>query len=164
MPILIFDGVCVLCSGVVQFIIKRDAARLFRFASLQSAAGAALLRQHGLTQADALTSFVVLTAPHAPADNAVLRRSDAALFIARHLAAPWPWLAALGACVPRALRDLCYAAVAANRYRLFGRHADGEAGGGGGGSGEEEQCLAPTKAVTARFVTLEEAAALSKAE
>ena len=140
---MIFDGVCMLCAGVVQFIIKRDPQRAFLFASLQSPTGARLLAAHGLSQADALASFVVLTAPEAPG-SAVLRRSDAALFIGRQLAAPWPALAAAGACVPRVVRDGVYDLVARNRYSLFGK------------LGEKELCLAPTKAVISRFVSPEE--------
>ncbi|MCH6579770.1 MAG: DUF393 domain-containing protein [Nitrospinae bacterium] len=35
-PILLFDGVCNLCTGTVRFVIGRDARKRFRFASLQS--------------------------------------------------------------------------------------------------------------------------------
>ena len=35
-PIILFDGVCHLCAGCVQFVIKRDPHKRFRFARLQS--------------------------------------------------------------------------------------------------------------------------------
>ena len=47
-PVLLFDGVCNLCNGVVQFIIPRDPAGRIRFAPLQSETGKALLSGHGL--------------------------------------------------------------------------------------------------------------------
>ncbi|MFI5307225.1 MAG: thiol-disulfide oxidoreductase DCC family protein, partial [Polyangiales bacterium] len=47
-PILLFDGVCNFCNGAINFVIAHDPAARFRFASLQSAAGRAVLRQHGL--------------------------------------------------------------------------------------------------------------------
>ncbi len=141
--IVIFDGVCMLCAGVVQFIIRRDPQKVFKFASLQSKTGAALLATHGLSQADALASFVVLTSPGA-ADNVVLRRSDAALFIGRHLDSPWPALSAAAACIPRLLRDFVYDRVAANRYTLCGKKEGAE------------KCLAPTRAIVSRFVSPEE--------
>jgi predicted DCC family thiol-disulfide oxidoreductase YuxK len=49
-PIVLFDGVCNLCNGLVQFVIRRDPppARV-RFAALQSNAGQQLLREHGLS-------------------------------------------------------------------------------------------------------------------
>ena len=49
MGIVLFDGVCNLCNGAVRFIIKRDRFGKFRFASLQSDAGRALLEQNGVT-------------------------------------------------------------------------------------------------------------------
>jgi len=47
-PILLFDGVCNLCNSLVQFVVEHDAAGTFRFASLQSTVGQALLERHGL--------------------------------------------------------------------------------------------------------------------
>ena len=41
-PVILFDGVCNLCSGSVQFILKRDKEKKFMFASLQSNYGQAL--------------------------------------------------------------------------------------------------------------------------
>ncbi len=58
-PILLFDGVCNLCNGSVQWVIRHDPQAQFRFASLQSTAGAALLARHGLPT-DALESVVNL--------------------------------------------------------------------------------------------------------
>lgn len=46
--VVLFDGVCNLCNGFVQFIIRHDPAGRFRFAALQSEAGQALLAAHGL--------------------------------------------------------------------------------------------------------------------
>ena len=74
--IVLFDGVCNLCAGSVQFLLRRDRRRRFRFAALQSSAGQALLLQHGL-QRDTLETIVVLEAGRARV------RSDAALHLAR---------------------------------------------------------------------------------
>ena len=48
MNIILFDGVCNLCNGVVSFIIKRDKKALFRFAALQSGTGQLLLKRYGV--------------------------------------------------------------------------------------------------------------------
>ena len=42
-PILLFDGVCNLCTGTVRFVIEKDTRKRFRFASLQSPAAARLI-------------------------------------------------------------------------------------------------------------------------
>ena len=71
--IVLFDGVCNLCSGGVQFILKRDRKDLFRFASLQSELGQQLLAER---QIDPKTSdSMVLIQP----GKAFYLRSDAAL-------------------------------------------------------------------------------------
>lgn len=108
-PIILFDGVCNLCTSSVQFVIKRDSRKRFRFASLQSAAAERLLGAR-----DQLESMVLV------ADGKVHRKSTAALLIARRLDGAWPLLAMLLA-VPRPLRDAIYDWIGRRRYRLFGR-------------------------------------------
>ena len=111
--IVLFDGVCNLCNGAVQFLLRRDRRRRFRFAALQSAAGRALLAEYGLPT-ETLETLVVLESGKARL------RSAAALHLARRL--PWPWpLLAVFTILPRPLRDALYAFVARHRYRWFGR-------------------------------------------
>ena len=43
--LLLFDGVCNLCNAAVTFVIDRDPTERFRFASLQSETGQAVLRR-----------------------------------------------------------------------------------------------------------------------
>jgi predicted DCC family thiol-disulfide oxidoreductase YuxK len=129
-PIVLFDGVCNLCNGAVQFIVDRDRGR-FRFAPLQSEAARALLVERGEPDgAPSLDSLIVIEG------GALYRRSDAALRIARRLSAPWCALAVLGL-APRVVRDAAYAWVARRRYLWFGRTA---------------ACRAPTKELRARFL------------
>ena len=113
-PIIIFDTDCVLCSGMVAFVLAHERDRALRFAGAWSEAGSALAQRHGFSQADLNDTFLVVTAARA------LTRSDAGLEILRHLAAPWRWLVVLAA-VPRPLRDGLYDVVARRRYRWFGQ-------------------------------------------
>ena len=127
--IVLFDGVCNLCNGSVQFLLRRDRRRRFRFAALQSAAGQALLEEYGLPT-QILPTIVVLEGGRARV------RSDAALHLARRL--PWPWPAlAVFRILPRPLRDALYDFVARHRYRWFGR---------------TESCMLPTPDVADRFL------------
>jgi predicted DCC family thiol-disulfide oxidoreductase YuxK len=127
--VVLFDGVCNLCNGSVQFIVRHDPAGRFRFASLQSEAGQALLRRHGLDPDD-LFSVILVEGGRAYA------RSDAALGIARGLSSAWRAAGALRV-VPRPLRDAVYGWVARNRYRWFGK---------------QEACMIPTPELRARFL------------
>ncbi len=130
-PILLFDGVCTLCDGAVQFVMRHDADERFRFASLQSEAATPYLKRAGL-EADYLASLVLV-------DEAgqIHVGAEAALEVGKRLDAPWRWLAAAGRVVPRPLREAVYRGVAKSRYRVFGK---------------KDECRIPTPAERARFL------------
>ncbi|MGO4271165.1 thiol-disulfide oxidoreductase DCC family protein, partial [Paenibacillus sp. TAF58] len=81
--IVMFDGVCNLCSGAVQFILRNDPKGIFRFASLQSDSGQKLLEQHNLPM-DIISTIVLIEGGRS------YTRSTAALRIARRLRGAWP--------------------------------------------------------------------------
>jgi len=114
--VVLFDGVCNLCTGAVQFIIRRDPAGVFHFASLQSPAGAALAARHGIDAA-ALDTLILVE------EGWAYQRSDAVLRIVARLSGRWPWLS-WGRLAPRPIRDWVYGWVARNRYRIFGRREE----------------------------------------
>jgi predicted DCC family thiol-disulfide oxidoreductase YuxK len=123
--VVLFDGVCNLCNGAVRFIIARDPAACFRFASLQSGVGRRLLKDDGPPE-----TIVLLE------EGKMYSKSTAALRIARGLRLPWPLLYAF-IVVPRPLRDFVYDWVARHRYRWFGKL---------------DTCLLPTPALRNRFL------------
>lgn len=127
---ILFDGVCNLCNGFVQFVIQRDPTAQFHFASLQSEAGRQLLAAQGAA-APAEPETVMLIE-----NGRVYTHSTAALRILRRLRGPWSWLYA-ATVVPRPLRDAVYRFVAHHRYRWFGR---------------QEACWLPTPELKARFL------------
>jgi len=112
-PIVVFDGLCPLCSAHARFILRHDRRRRFRLAAMQSEPGAALYRRFGIDPADPDT-LILVTGERA------LRDSDAVLAIWSGMS--WPWkLAALACAIPRFVRDPAYRWIARRRYRLFGR-------------------------------------------
>ncbi|MFD2786420.1 thiol-disulfide oxidoreductase DCC family protein [Hymenobacter rubripertinctus] len=129
--IILFDGVCNLCNGFVQFVLEHDAGGQFRFAALQSGAGQGLLREYGLPAPTEPDSVVLL------ADGRAYTHSAAALGILARLSGRWATLARVGRWFPRPLRDAVYRLIARNRYRWFGR---------------QESCWLPTPALKARFL------------
>src|SRR5438309_11897210 len=102
--LILFDGVCNLCNGFVQFVIERDPGGSFQFGALQSAAARRILAGHDAP--DPLPDTILLVA-----DGRVFTRSSAVLRIARGLRFPWPLAYALMA-VPRPLRDAISSLVA----------------------------------------------------
>lgn len=111
--VILFDGLCNLCNNSVQFVIRRDPGRRFRFASLQSEFGKRFLLAHHLPEND-YNSFILFE------NGSVFTRSTAALRVIKKLNGGWPVLYAL-IVIPRFLRDGIYNVAARNRYRWFGK-------------------------------------------
>jgi predicted DCC family thiol-disulfide oxidoreductase YuxK len=119
-PIILYDGVCGLCNGLVQFLLKHDKDGRLRFASLQSDFAEKVLRRHGFDAKDLDTVHVVEN--YDQLGELVLQRSDAILRAGRELGGFWSASSSVAGIVPRALRDLVYRLVATNRYRVFGKY------------------------------------------
>ena len=111
--LMIFDGVCNLCSSSVEFILKHEAKPELQFASVQSVLGSSKLRELGFDPANVKT-FVVVE------NERAFVRSEAAIRVTCYLRWPWRWLSIVRI-VPRPIRDRAYDLVANNRYRWFGR-------------------------------------------
>lgn len=112
-PIIVFDGMCVLCSANAQFVINNDRHGHFLLASMQGEVGSAIYRKFGIDPAVPDTILMVT-------GDQALRDSDAVLSIYDGLGWPWRMLSALKV-IPRSLRDPAYRFVARNRYRIFGK-------------------------------------------
>ncbi len=111
--IVVFDAKCLLCSGWVQFLLKRDRKRVFRFASIQTHAGAELLAKAGLPVVGLETLLLV--------DGERSFQHTAAILRVLHQLG-WGWrLFWIGWLVPGSLRDAAYRFCARHRYRIFGR-------------------------------------------
>ncbi|MEX0275573.1 MAG: thiol-disulfide oxidoreductase DCC family protein [Flavobacteriaceae bacterium] len=128
--IILFDGVCNLCNGVVQLVIKKDTKDVFRFASLQSDIGQQLIKERHIDTAK--VDSIILIQP----GIAYYTKSSAALEIARHLG-PFYRMFVVFKGLPRGIRDIVYDFTARNRYRWFGK---------------KEQCMVPTPELRAKFL------------
>lgn len=126
--IVLFDGVCNLCSASVRFTIRRDKMNAFQFASLQSEFGRKTLRAKNID--DRLKTMLLLK------NNNVYVRSDAALEICRDLSGLWPALYILKI-IPRLIRDSIYDFISRNRYKWFGK---------------TNECWLPSQELISRFV------------
>ncbi|MCM3700277.1 thiol-disulfide oxidoreductase DCC family protein [Paenibacillus macerans] len=131
--VVLFDGVCNFCNGSVQFIIRRDRAGYFRFASLQSDAAKSLLSER--VEAPNLDSIILIE------NGRIFTESTAVLRIARKLDGIWK-AAALFLIVPKPVRNWAYRLFARNRYRWFGKR---------------NECMLPTPEQRQRFLSMDEA-------
>jgi predicted DCC family thiol-disulfide oxidoreductase YuxK len=128
-PIILFDGVCNLCNSSVQFVLKHDKQKRFRFASLQSEAGQALLKKYQVPQTN-FNSFVLIK------NNNVFIKSTAALMVAKELQGAIKILYGF-IIVPSFIRNGVYNIIAKNRYKWFGK---------------QESCMMPTPDLQSRFL------------
>ena len=112
-PLIVYDGVCVLCSHAMRAIARRDCSGVIQFASAQSPLGQALFRHYGL---DPLAFETVLLLR----EGRAFGKLDMALEVATLIGGRW-WLFNIFRPLPRRLQDKAYDLVAKNRYRLFGR-------------------------------------------
>ena len=112
-PLLLYDGTCNLCHGVVTFFRRRDRFGRLRFATQEGEKGRQLLWR---LSADLPRDTVVLV--HG---EQIYCKSAAVLQAMKLLPRPWPWLASALRLLPGALRDRLYDLIARHRYRLFGR-------------------------------------------
>lgn len=126
---LLFDGVCNLCNGAVNFIIDHDPKGHFKFAALQSTYGQEKLAELGYDQQH-FDSLVLLE------NGNVYKKSTAALRIARKLNKLYPLLYAF-MIIPPFIRHAVYDLIAKNRYKWFGKR---------------NECRIPTPELRSRFV------------
>ncbi|HQY16924.1 MAG TPA: thiol-disulfide oxidoreductase DCC family protein [Ferruginibacter sp.] len=129
-PIILFDGICNLCNRSVQFIIKHDKEKVYRFAAFQSKAGQKLLQQYNLPLKQ-YSSFLLIE------NNKAYSQSTAALKVAKNLSGLVK-LAVVFNIVPAGIRNIVYNFVARNRYQWFGK---------------KRSCMVPTQDLKARFLT-----------
>ena len=128
-PVILFDGVCNLCNGAVQYVVKHDTDKCFLFASLQSQFGQQVLAAHQLSNTN-FNSFILLQ------NGIIFQRSTAALLVAKQLTGVIRLLYWF-IIVPRFIRDGVYNIIAKNRYKWFGK---------------KEACWLPTPDLRSRFL------------
>jgi predicted DCC family thiol-disulfide oxidoreductase YuxK len=113
-PVVLFDGVCKLCNGSVNFILQRDSKGQLKLAPLQSDYARAVLKKHGKNP-DMLDSIMLLEGGRLTA------KSTAIIRISKYLGGAWP-LCMIALIIPRFIRDFLYDIIAKNRYHWFGKY------------------------------------------
>ncbi len=128
--IILFDGVCNLCNGAVQFIIRHDKKDVFRYAALQSEAGQRLITERGIDTQK--VDSIVLIEPGV----AYYVKSEAALEIGKQLKG-YSTISSILLWVPKPLRNIVYDFIAHNRYKWYGK---------------KQECMIPTPELKAKFL------------
>ncbi|HZK89353.1 MAG TPA: thiol-disulfide oxidoreductase DCC family protein [Stellaceae bacterium] len=126
--VILFDGVCVLCSRWARFVIERDPEASFRFVAVQQPYGRVLAERLDIDTTFPETNAVIL-------GGRAYFKSDAAIEVLSRLPG-WRW-AVLGRAAPRSVRNAVYDLIARHRYRWFGQSAE---------------CLLPTPELARHFL------------
>ena len=128
--IILFDGLCNLCDGTVQFIIKRDTKDVFRFVYLQSDLGRELLQK--LPIEFQLTDSVILY----ESEKVFFYKSQAVFEIVKSIGGIYYCLL-IFKLLPNTITNAVYDFIAKNRYRWWGK---------------KESCLVPSKDLQSKFL------------
>jgi predicted DCC family thiol-disulfide oxidoreductase YuxK len=126
--VILFDGVCNLCNGFVNFLIDRDTNKQFKFASLQSSFGESILLKNNLPTDD-YQSVIVL-------ENEELLTKSSAIFKVIERLPEWRWLRIFKV-LPNFILDGIYGLIARSRYHIFGKR---------------DSCRLPTPELRERFL------------
>ena len=128
-PIVLFDGVCNFCNGIVNFLISQDKKKVLRFSAMQSEMGKKILTEYGF-EPGYTKSFVFIK------DGIAFKKSTAALKVYNQLPWYWKWTQIFWI-VPAFIRDAVYEFISDNRYKWFGK---------------KSQCMIPSPDVRNRFL------------
>ena len=126
--LLLFDGVCNLCNGFVQFVILHDKKKKFKFSSLQSSFSQALIAEN-YPELKEMKTIAYIT------NGEMMVRSTAALYILKDLGGIFS-LTFGAMIIPAFIRDFFYNWLSARRYKFFGKSA---------------VCMVPTAELRERF-------------
>ncbi|MAJ50814.1 MAG: hypothetical protein CMB82_04265 [Flammeovirgaceae bacterium] len=130
-PVLLFDGVCNLCIGAVNFIIDQEALNHYKFASLQSKFAQKILSENNLPAAHSKMNTIYLFE-----DHQVFEKSTAVFKVAKSFSWNWRWIYFFSF-LPTSIADFFYDLIAKRRYLWFGR---------------QEKCKIPTPELAKRFL------------
>jgi len=129
-PVIIFDGICNLCCGWIQYLIRVDKTMKFRFVSIQSERGQKMLNQ--IHENVIMTESIIYLK-----ENKSFRESSAVLEILTDIGGVWKLIAVLKL-IPKPIRNKLYQLIAKKRYHYFGKRAT---------------CLLPSPENKKRFLT-----------
>jgi predicted DCC family thiol-disulfide oxidoreductase YuxK len=127
-PVILFDGECNLCNGWVQFVLKHDKKKIFRFGTLQRNASEYLSKIPRVS-GKAIDSIYLIE------NGNFYFQSIAVLRILKLLGFPWS-IAYVFVIIPPFIRNHLYRFVAANRYQWFGKR----------------ECMLPNESIRSRFL------------
>jgi len=112
--IIFFDGVCNLCNGFIDFVIRRDLQHTIYYCSLQSDVAKKMLGDKDITIGNSFSTIYFY-------DNGIVyNKSSAILRILKQLPR-YRTISSILLVLPAFLRNFFYMIIAKNRYRFFGK-------------------------------------------
>jgi len=112
--IIFFDGVCNLCNGFIDFVIKRDKQKKIFYCSLQSDIAKDILKKYNITIGQNFSTIFFYE------NGKVFNKSKAILNIIKNLSICYKILAFILSLIPNFIRNFVYFYISKYRYKLFG--------------------------------------------
>lgn len=109
--IVFFDGYCVLCNGLVDFLIYFDKKNTLQYASLQGETYKTVINKAFVINQDTVIFYK---------NGLVYLKSTAIIEIAKTLGSIW-YLLLIIKIIPVRFRDFIYDIIARNRKKWFGQ-------------------------------------------
>jgi len=111
MNILFFDGVCHLCNGYINFLIRLDTKKVMLYSALQGKKALEILTESQRLELKSILYYK---------NGKVLEKSTAVIESLSDVSAWFFWIKILYV-IPAFIRNFVYDLVAKNRYQLFGK-------------------------------------------
>jgi len=113
-PIILYDGVCVLCNHFIQFVHHNDSKNDFRFAMLQEELGQLLKVELGMNHNEADETVILMH------KGKTMTYSTVTFEVFKLLGWPYKGIVVFSI-IPKSIRDMVYRMIARNRYKWFGK-------------------------------------------
>lgn len=108
--LIVFDDICIICSGFARFMAHRDRSAGFRFVRARSETGRALYQKFDLDPDLLETNIVIL-------DGKAYTKMASFAAAMRSVGGPWALLAVIDF-LPKVLTDWLYDRIARNRFAI----------------------------------------------
>ncbi len=101
----------------MQWIIKRDQSKIFKYENLQSEAGQNIIKHIAPSMLSSDSVILVM-------DGQIFLYSDASLAVLKKLGGIYTLFGNVGFLLPLSFRNTIYRFIAKNRYKWFGKKTD----------------------------------------
>ncbi len=110
--LVLFDGVCHLCNGFINFLIERNPPTKMKFAPIQGETAKKILNSEQRVKLDTIYYY---------REQKLFTQSEAVLEVLYDMGGKYRWFSRFALFIPGIIRNIIYNFIANNRYSFFGQ-------------------------------------------